>query len=138
MRQFRDPIADDCRALRRRVRDYRRTYETQLRPIRHQYIAHRQVAEAEAVGELFSQVQISALEDLLAFLNALHAALQDLYQNGNRPELRLRNIAIRQWLEMPIDRMPRQDTSEHGVYQTRKCLEQVVNGSPPWVRDQRP
>jgi len=130
------PTREDFRELRRTVEHYRGIYEAQFRPIRHRYVAHREVAQPDAVQELFSQAQIAALEEMLSFLVALHAALQDLFDNGNRPELRMRRISVQELVAMPIERMPRQSAAELAIYDTRKTLELVLKGSPEWVSQQ--
>ena len=131
MAQVHEPTPEDFRALRRSIAEHRRLYETHVREIRHQYIAHREVVTPEAVGELFSRAQLLEIERILAFLPALHLALQELYQNGNAPELRLQALSIGEVLATRLERMPTQTSADLAIYHTRRCLEQLHSGTPP-------
>jgi hypothetical protein len=131
MAQVYEPTPEDFRALRRSIAEHRRLYETHVREIRHQYIAHREVVTPEAVGDLFSRAQLVEIERIVAFLPALHLALQELYQNGNAPELRPQALSIEEVLATPLDRMPRQTSAELATYHTRRCLAQLHSGTPP-------
>jgi len=70
-----------------------------------------------------------ALEELLGTLRAIHGALEDLYLNGNRPELRPRRFSIEQLLRVPREEIPRSDQAELAIHDVRKCLEQLVLGT---------
>jgi hypothetical protein len=131
MTHVHEPTSEDFRALRRSVFEHRQLYEAHVRNIRHQYIAHREVVAPEAVGELFSRAQIVEIERILAFLPALHLALLDLYQNGNAPVLRPQALSIEEILATPLDSMPTQTSAELAAYHTRRCLEQLLSGTPP-------
>jgi hypothetical protein len=126
-----EPTSQDFRTLRGSIVEHRRLYETHVRDIRHQYIAHRQVVAPEAVAELFSRAQIVEIERIVAFLPALHLALQDLYQNGNGPVLRPQAFVIEEVLAMPLERMRTQTSADLAIYHTRRCLEQLLTGTPP-------
>jgi len=135
MAQVYVPTPDDFRALRRAVNEHRKVYQAQFDAIRDQYIAHREVTDPEAVANLFGKAQLRPLEALLLGLEALHTTLQDLYQNGTRPEIRLRAVDLQAILEMPTERMPRQHAPEMAVYDVRRSIAFIVAGSPEWIRD---
>jgi AbiU2 len=132
------PVPDDFRSLRRSVADARRIYEAHFRDIRNEYIAHRAVSHPDAVAVLFGNAQISAIETLLASLTAIHNTLQELYLNGNPPVLRPRTISIEQLVAMPIEQMTRHSDGEIAIYETRRCLEQIVRGTQASVGGRRP
>ena len=131
MKQVYEPTTEDFRALRRAVAGHRRLYEAHVQDIRHQFIAHREVVTPEAVGELFGRAHLAEIERILAFLPTLHLALQDLYQNGNAPVLRPQSISVEEIIATPLDRMRTQTSADLAIYHTRRCLEQLLSGTPP-------
>ena len=137
MEQVYVPTPDDFRGLRRSIAEQRRVYEQQFREIRRKYVAHREIADPDAVAELFGRAQFAPLEQLLGYLESFHLSLQDMLLNGNRPELRPRTINLQALVEAPIDQIHRQYAPEMAVYDVRRCLELLLAGSAQWVRDAR-
>lgn len=125
-----EPTVDDFRVLRRAVNEQRVVYQERFDPIRDRYIAHREVARPEAIADLFSQAEIAALEELLSTLRAIHDALQNLYLNGTRMELRRRPLEIERLIRTPLGELHRSWDVELAVYDVRRCLELLVSGMP--------
>ncbi len=85
LRDIHVPTVADFRVLRRQVGDWRRIYVKNYRDLRHRYFAHREVSDNEEVAALFAKTTIIELQELFAFLRALHDALQQLFLNGRPP-----------------------------------------------------
>jgi AbiU2 len=81
------PTVADFRALGKQVDKWRRVYEKNYRNLRHRYFAHREVSESEEIAALFAKTTIIELQELFAFLSALHNALQQLFLNGRVPAI---------------------------------------------------
>lgn len=90
-----EPSEKDFRLLRRRVRDYRRIYETNYRDIRRKVYAHKEVTDSAEVQRLFSRTNIRELQQVFVFVNNLYEALWELFNNGRKPILRSRRYSIR-------------------------------------------
>jgi hypothetical protein len=81
------PTAKDFREMRKAVGQHRKTYEGAYRPLGNAHRAHSEVIDPAQIEALFSQTNITELQDLLDFLCGLHDALWDLYFNGTKPDL---------------------------------------------------
>lgn len=80
----------DIRRIRHAVARRRAIYDRAIMPVRHQYLAHRQAHGHARVQQLYSGGKVKELWQLSCFLHHLHQVLWDLYNNGRRPELRIR------------------------------------------------
>lgn len=82
------PTEEDFNQLHALVKPHRKTYETQFALIRHKYLAHTAITDQDALDALAAKTSGVDLERLLAFLDQVHSALRDLYDNGRAPRLR--------------------------------------------------
>jgi hypothetical protein len=82
--------ASDIRRIRRAVSRRRLIYDRAIRPVRHQYLAHRQAHGSESVRSLYNKGKVKEMWQLSSFLYQLQQGLWNLYNNGRRPELRVR------------------------------------------------
>jgi hypothetical protein len=82
---------DDLRALRRDVAKWRRVYEERYRDIRHQVFAHKQVADIDDINKLLAKTRVDELKALFAFLNAAYSAFCELFHNGRKLSLNIRD-----------------------------------------------
>jgi hypothetical protein len=95
------PTADDFRAFRRQVKEWRRIYEANYRAVRNQIFAHAEVSKPDDVGTLFAKTNIQELEVLVTDLVGLHSRLQNLLQNGIAPTLVRGNSSVQAIRKMP-------------------------------------
>jgi hypothetical protein len=96
-----EPTADDFRAFRRQVKEWRRIYEANYRAVRNQIFAHAEVSKPDDVHALFAKTNIQELEVLVTDLVTLHSRLQNLLQNGVRPSGDRLNSSIQALRKMP-------------------------------------
>jgi len=82
-----EPTAADFRGLRRETKEWRRIYEKNYRAVRNQIFAHTEVSKADEVGALFSKTNVEELERMVTDLVLLHSRLQNLLQNGVKPDI---------------------------------------------------
>lgn len=80
------PTQLDVVRTRKRVAEFRRTYDRAVRDVRNQYFAHRQEFDGAVVAALFAKGKIAEICRLSIFLLDLHAVLQELYLNGKAPK----------------------------------------------------
>ena len=98
-----EPTAKDFRELRKKVKKFRKIYESNYRDIRHKIYAHKEVTDAEEIQKLFSKTNIRELQRVFVFVNALYDALWELLYNGRKPVLRRMRYSVR---NMVRDRKP--------------------------------
>ncbi|HEX7285421.1 MAG TPA: hypothetical protein VF532_04525 [Candidatus Angelobacter sp.] len=101
LQRAREPTADDFRSIRKRVAGWRRVYEVNYRAVRHQFFAHKQVAEEAEVTALFSKGTNRELQQLIAFLGTLHDALWQLFFNGRKLVLRPSRYSLSEMRRRP-------------------------------------
>jgi hypothetical protein len=95
------PTADDFRSFRREVKEWRRLYEANYRAVRNQIFAHVEVAQSGDVDALFAKTNIQELEVLVTNLVAFNSRLQELLQNGTRPDLKRWNSSVQAMRALP-------------------------------------
>ena len=98
-----EPTAKDFRELRKKVKEFRKIYESNYRDIRHKIYAHKEVSDAEEMQKLFSKTNIRDLQKVFVFVNALYESLWQLLHNGHKPVLRSMRYSVR---NMMRDRKP--------------------------------
>ena len=98
-----EPTSKDFRELRKKVREFRKIYESNYRDIRHKIYAHKEVSDAEEMQKLFSKTNIRELQRVFVFVNALYEALWQLLYNGRKPVLRRMRYSVK---NMMRDRKP--------------------------------
>jgi len=117
------PDLEDIRALQRLSRPHRKTYETQWKQVRDEHVAHSAMVEPNARWEMFQKTRISDLEELLGFLNQLHAALWRMYYDGQRPILELPpTCSVKDLVATKLGDLRQSRTQDHIVAETRKCM----------------
>lgn len=94
-----EPDDTDFRRLERLVHAATKRYNMAYRPLRNQVFAHKVHREAEKIHELFSQTNVTKLEQLVTFLVRLHWALQDALANGSRLTLKKARHSVNEILE---------------------------------------
>jgi predicted translin family RNA/ssDNA-binding protein len=99
-----EPTAKDFRELRKKVKEFRKIYESNYRDIRRKIYAHKEVSDAEEIQKLFSKTNIRELQRVFIFVNALYEALWQLLYNGRKPVLRRMRYSVR---SMVRDRKPK-------------------------------
>lgn len=121
------PRPEDWRRLRKHVRKWRGVYATNYKNIRHRVYAHRERITLDEKAELFGRTSYEELEKLLAFLDALHEALWQLYNNGRKPVIRYRRRSIVEMLS--IEAVGRRGTTagERIARDTKQFLERHVS-----------
>lgn len=122
------PTAEDFRGFRREVRDWRRIYEANYREVRNQIFAHAEVAQPEAVHDLFAKTNIRELELLVTDLVALHARLQGWLQNGTRPAAVRGNSSVQELRKLPVSES-RYTLQGRVIRDTERSLQVAVAGS---------
>lgn len=90
-----EPTAKDFRELRKKIREFRKIYESNYRDIRHKIYAHKAVSDAEEIQKLFSKTNIRELQKVFVFVNALYEALWELLYNGRKPILRRMRYSVK-------------------------------------------
>jgi len=71
-----EPTAKDFRELRKKVRKFRKIYESNYRDIRHKIYAHKEVSDTEEMKKLFSKTNIRELQKVFVFINSLYGMCQ--------------------------------------------------------------
>lgn len=128
-----EPTDKDFRAIRKKIKDYRKIYETNYRDIRHKIYAHKEVSDAEAVQKLFSKTNIRELQKVFVFVNALYEALWQLLYNGHKPILRQMRYSV---ARMMRDRKPEwqsQTVQEKMVREVDDMLKILSKNAQPAV-----
>jgi hypothetical protein len=98
-----EPTSKDFRELRKKVKEFRKIYETNYKDIRHKIYAHKEISDVEEVQKLFSKTNIRELQRVFVFVNALYEAMWQLLYNGRKPVLRRMRYSVR---SMVRDRKP--------------------------------
>jgi len=101
LRRAYEPTVHDFRRLRAHVRKWRRVYEKNYRPIRHQVFAHKAISDRSVTAELFAKTNIREMQRLSTFLCSLHEALWQLFNNGYRPVLRPQRYSVKRMMDRP-------------------------------------
>lgn len=70
-----EPTEKDFRELRKKVKEFRKIYETNYRDIRHKIYAHKEVSDAEDVQKLLSKTNARELQSVFVFVSALYEAM---------------------------------------------------------------
>lgn len=89
------PTAKDFRELRKKVKEFRKIYESNYRDIRLKIYAHKIESDAGDVQKLFSKTNIRELQRVFVFVNALYEALWQLLNNGQKPVLRRMRYSVK-------------------------------------------
>ena len=79
--------AAELRFLKKGLAKHNGRFEEVYRPIRNKIFAHRLLSNDQAAFQLFRVTSRVEVAEILDFLHDLIDAIQDLYLNGNQPEL---------------------------------------------------
>jgi len=82
-----EPTATDLVFLKTELEPYCDKFHAIYAPIRHSYYAHRGKEDEGAIAALFSKTQLGEVNEILRFLYTLVVAIQELANNGTRPDL---------------------------------------------------
>jgi hypothetical protein len=76
--------ANEVRDLKKQIRDWRKVFQANYLPIRHQF-AHKKLSHLAEVNALLVKTNVDELKRMFGFLRALHQALDQLFLNGLNP-----------------------------------------------------
>ena len=128
MRWIHVPTIEDVNRLHTLMRPHRATYETQLKQIRNQHVAHTDVVDPNARWEMFQKTRIADFENLISFLNQLRDEIWQLYHNGRRPELDPATHTVEALVAKNILELRDNRNDEHIVAETRRCMTLLTQG----------
>lgn len=89
------PTIKDVNRLRGMVEKYRVVYERAIKPVRHKYLAHREIEDHADVKALFARGTVGELWRLTTFLCQLYEVLWQQLHNGRRPVFRSRRHSVK-------------------------------------------
>lgn len=82
----------DLKFLKDAVKPHAAVFESVYKPIRHSIYGHRLMSDDAAGVALFPQTNREAVARILDFLHDLVESINELYLNGRRPELGVRDF----------------------------------------------
>jgi len=62
--------------------------------VRHKLFAHKGVSSVQEADELLAKTSVDELKALFAFLSALYSALWELFCDGRKPSLNIRDFVL--------------------------------------------
>ena len=133
MRRVYVPAVSDVGALYRLTKPHRRVYEAQWADVRNLHVAHTEVVDQTARGEMFQRTKIADFENLIGFLNQLRDAIWKLYYNGAKPEIDPTTHSVAALVAKDMDHLQNSRNDEHIVAETRKCMAILTKGAVPTV-----
>lgn len=133
-----EPTARDFRRLRSHVRKWRKVYEKNYQPLRHQVYAHKELAERQAISSLFAKTNIRELQRLLVFLGSLYQAMWELFNNGRKPVLRPQRYSIRRMRALPSPPGRRRNVQELIALESERFLKAASEAYVGHRRNLRP
>jgi nitroreductase len=116
------PSAKDFRRLRSHVAKKRRIYEDKYRALRHQFFAHKEISDRVQVDALFSKTNVQELRRLVVFLQRLHEALWQLYNNGRKPVLEPMRHSVKRMRDLPSPKGGRDSIQERITHEVERFL----------------
>jgi hypothetical protein len=87
------------RDIRKEIANWRKVYEARYRDIRHGVFAHKGLSKTDT-DALMKLTNIEEMKAMFGFLHKLHDVLWELYNNGRKPDLKMRDFV------MPPDEAP--------------------------------
>jgi hypothetical protein len=97
-----EPSPDDFRRLKKYVARYRKIYDKNYRPIRHQLYAHTELSRQDDIETLYKQTNIREMQRILIFFNQLHHCLRELFNKGRKPVIKPMPYSVRSMLQKEI------------------------------------
>jgi hypothetical protein len=120
------PKPSDFRRLRILVKKHRKVYEARYRDIRHQWFAHKEIADPAAIGALFAKTNTRELQRLVTFLGSLYDALWELFVNGRKPVLRPRRYSVKEMRTRPTPERMAKKVQERITEETARFLQSAA------------
>jgi hypothetical protein len=117
----------DVRGLKRQVSHWRRIYEERYRDVRHLVFAHKR--KEEIVEEVLAKTNIDEVKEMLRYLAGLHQALDQLFLNGRKPV-----VQIREFVLPPKSGMSRMSPGERVYAEGHEVLRMVTPPDPEELR----
>ena len=77
------PNEEDFLKLKGEVSKRQKQYKSRCKPIRDKIIAHKDLKNIKCVDELFREVKIDEMQDLLCFLYQIKMIIRELLENGS-------------------------------------------------------
>jgi hypothetical protein len=111
-----EPDRSDLRTLKKALTPHRKNFDSVYGDIRNHVFAHRILKEEKLISELFSKTLIEDIDDMLYFLYDLLEALQQLFDNGRRPELGTRTYDYKERIKSTTRSVLRQLSSRSLKY----------------------
>jgi len=118
---------EDIRRLRRSVDRHRAIYDRAIMPVRHQYLAHRQVRDRTRIANLYARGKVKEFWHLSSYLVRLHQALWNQLHNGRQPYLRLSRYSPKVMYDSPS---AASGPHERIVRDTRELMRFLENAPP--------
>jgi AbiU2 len=78
----------DIRCLKKQIAANRVVYEARYREIRNKVFAHNDVPDVAEVNKLFAKTNVNEMKSVFGFLHSLYGALDQLFLNGGKPDVR--------------------------------------------------
>lgn len=119
---------EDFRQIRGHVKKWRKVYDDNYRDLRNKLFAHKEASGGLQTKALFAKTNIREMQRMLAFLGALHDALQQLFLNGRKPVLRPRRYSLRRMRAVPSPARGRITVQERIVHDAERALLAVSRG----------
>ncbi len=102
MKETYQPEVGDFRKLKREVNAHRRNFDEIYKDIRDYVFAHNIANAPRASAELFGNTKISDIEEILAFLYDLQEVISELYHNGIKPELGVKDYDYKKRISVDV------------------------------------
>jgi hypothetical protein len=112
----------DWRPIAYEIDYWTATYENVYKPIRHQF-AHKKLSTLNQVNALLAKTNIDEMKAMCAFLHSLHYCLRELWINGRKPVLEVRDFIL-----PPPDSLPANNRmlGEKVYHEAQRALLQLV------------
>ena len=82
-----EPTIKELQSLETKLQEWTDKFDQCYRPLRNKVFAHRALKQNAAVNKLAQKTNVNELEQLLLFLYDLTTTLEDMFNNGQKPEL---------------------------------------------------
>jgi hypothetical protein len=92
MGKWEPQAAADLKFLKDALKPHAAVFESVYKPIRHAVYGHRLMSDDQASVDLFPQTNREAVGKIIDFLHDLVESINELYLNGRKPELGVRNF----------------------------------------------
>lgn len=125
---YREPEVSEFRDIERLLKPHAQAYFDKLRPIRHQWLAHREIGAPDA-KRLFGGTNLAEIEAMLHFLTEVHDALRRMYMEGARLTINAEALTPESEKTHPLEPLPISFDQLLVRQQAREFLARI--GAPP-------